>query len=269
MDHLLATEKLASLGGLVAGVAHELNTPLGNMLMVASTLEERVTGFSAQAHSGRLRRSDLDDFLTESLPATSLLTRETQRAAELVSHFKQIATDQSSLRRRRFDLAAVVRDTLFSLHNKLKKTAITVETDIPDELILDNYPGPIEQILTNFIVNSLVHAFDDGQKGVIRITARTKDERLYLTYEDNGRGMSEEVAKRVFDPFFTTKFGQGGSGLGLSIVYNLVAGVLGGSLRMTTKAGAGARFDLIFPLDAPSASSTENAIERCEDVQIR
>jgi C4-dicarboxylate-specific signal transduction histidine kinase len=255
MDHLLSTEKLASLGKLVAGVAHELNTPLGNMMLVATTLEDGISEFSSQARSGSLRRSDLDGFLTESLTAMSLLTRETHRAAELVGNFKQIAVDQSSLRRRRFDLATIVRETLSSLHNRLKKTAVTVEIDIPDGIVLDNFPGPIEQILTNFTVNSLVHAFDDGEKGVIRISAREKDGRLILNHEDNGRGMSEEVAKQIFDPFFTTKFGQGGSGLGLSIVYNLVTGVLEGTLHVATRPGAGTRFELSFPLDAPSVAS--------------
>jgi len=258
IDHLVASEKLASLGQLVAGVAHELNTPLGNMLTVSTTLDTRIKQFAGQVNSGTLQRSSLDRFLADCSSAAGILTRGAEHAAELIGNFKQIAVDQSSLRCRSFDFAAVVRETLSTLHNRLKKTAISVGVDIPDGIILDNYPGPIEQILTNLIINSQVHAFDEGQKGDIRIGAQARDGHLHMSYEDDGRGMSEEVAKRVFDPFFTTKFGQGGSGLGLSIVHSLVTGVLHGTLRMTTHPGAGTRFDLSFPLDAPPGKPVED-----------
>jgi len=259
---LVQAEKMASLGSLVAGVAHELNTPLGNMLMVASTLEGRLGDFTAQVKSGALQRSVLDKFLEDNLLAARMLAHEAEHAAELIGNFKQIAVDQSSLRRRTFDLATVVRETLSSLHNKLKKTPISVDLDIPDGIIMDNHPGPIEQILTNFIINSLTHAFDDGEKGVIRIKARAEGDRLALIYEDDGHGMSDDVAKHAFDPFFTTKFGQGGSGLGLYIVFNLATGVLNGTLHLTTRPGSGTRFDLSFPLNAPADKAVENALQQ-------
>jgi signal transduction histidine kinase len=253
MDHLVATEKLASLGQLVAGVAHELNTPIGNILTVASTLQTRVDAFSARIRAGSIQRSVLDTFVTESLTATGMLVRAAETAAEMIRTFKQVAVDQGSFGRRRFDLAVTVRELLSSMRNKLKKSLISIDLDIPDGLILDNHPGPIEQILTNFIMNSLLHAFDEGQSGTIQVTARRQGDDLALTYRDNGRGMPEETARHAFDPFFTTKFGQGGSGLGLYIVHNLVTGVLSGTVRMTTAPGAGTRFDLLFPLDAASA----------------
>jgi signal transduction histidine kinase len=251
MDHLVTTEKQASLGRLVAGVAHELNTPLGNLLTVATSHEARVAGFAEKASHGPMLKSVFEEFLTDSLAATRMLARSAERAAEMISNFKQVAVDQSSLRRRRFDLLTIVQETLLTLHNQLKRTPIEVEIDIPEGIVLDNFPGPIEQILTNFINNSLLHAFEPDQPGRLVIRGRVKGNHLHLTYEDNGRGMSEDVAKRAFDPFFTTKFGQGGSGLGLNIVYNLATGLLNGNVRLFTKPGKGTRFELDFPMVAP------------------
>jgi signal transduction histidine kinase len=255
-ERLVQAEKMASLGNLVAGVAHELNTPLGNMLMVSTTLQAHIADFNNHVRQGTLQRSILDNFLNESLSATNILTREAEHAAELIGNFKQVAIDQSSLRRRKFDLGTVVKETLSSLHNKLKNTVINIEIDIPSGIIMDNHPGPIEQILTNFILNSLLHGFDEGQPGSIRIEARAQNGQLYFVYEDSGHGMNEESAKHAFDPFFTTKFGQGGSGLGLYIVYNLVTTVLMGRLTLSTGPGAGTRFDLNCPLDTPADVSS-------------
>jgi signal transduction histidine kinase len=250
---LVQAEKMASLGNLVAGVAHELNTPIGNTLMVATSLEAQIREMTGQVGAGDLRRSALEKFLSESLQAANIMAREAGRAAELVGNFKQIAVDQSSLRRRRFDFATLVRETLSSLNNKLKHAPVAVEVDIPEGIELDNHPGPIEQILSNFVINSLVHAFDEGQAGVIRIAARANNGQMEFSFEDNGRGMSDDTAKHAFDPFFTTKFGQGGSGLGLYIVYNLVTGALNGTMTLVTRPGAGTRFELRFPLDAPAS----------------
>ncbi|PKU26544.1 ATP-binding protein [Telmatospirillum siberiense] len=250
MDHLVNAEKLAALGQLVAGVAHELNTPLGNILTVATTLRTRAETFAERIRSGSIQRSVLDNFVAENLEATRILIRGAESAAGMIGNFKQVAVDQGSFGQRRFQLAAIVQEMLSSLHNKLKNTGISVKIDIPDDILLDNHPGPIEQILINFITNSILHAFDAEHTGTITITARAEDGDLTLTYQDDGKGMSEETARRAFDPFFTTKFGQGGSGLGLYIVYNLVTGALNGNLRMSSHPGAGTRFDLSFPLDA-------------------
>jgi signal transduction histidine kinase len=259
MDHLVLVEKLASLGRLVAGMSHELNTPLGNMLMVATTLESRLGAFADQVHSGALQRSVLDGFIEDSLSATRILTRGATYAADLVASFKRVSIDQSSFCRRRFDLAEVVRETLTALQSRLKKTAIEVETDIPEGIVLDNFPGPLEQVLTNLVMNSLLHAFGAEGKGRIRIVARGQGGVLSMIYEDNGRGMSASIAKHAFDPFFTTKLGEGGSGLGLYIVYNLVTVLLNGSVSLTTKPGAGVRFAIAFPLQALAGSSCGGA----------
>ena len=256
MDHLVLVEKLASLGRLVAGMSHELNTPLGNMLMVATTLESRLNAFADQVRTGKVQRSVLDGFLEDSLSATRILTRGATYAADLIASFKRVAIDQTSFCRRRFNLAEVVRETLASLQSRLKKTAIEIVTDVPEEISLDNFPGPIEQILINLVMNSLLHAFAANGQGQIRIAALTKGGVLSMIYEDNGCGMTEEVAKRAFDPFFTTRLGDGGSGLGLYIVYNLVTVLLNGSVQLTTQPGAGVRFDFSFPADSLSDNAS-------------
>ncbi len=254
MEQLVQREKLASLGSLVAGIAHELNTPIGNALTVSTALNDIHRQFAGEVASGQLKRSALDRFVTENHEATALIERNLQRAATLISHFKQVAVDQASVRRRRFDLAAMVVDVLSTLSPRLKRSPHRVEVDIPPGLVLESYPGPLEQVLTNLIENSLIHAFDPGRMGTIRLSATAADGRIRLRFEDDGRGIAADVRHRVFDPFFTTRLGQGGSGLGLYLVYNLVHGHLGGSIRLLDGAGPGACFIVELPAVAPAAA---------------
>ncbi|MBI5257594.1 MAG: PAS domain S-box protein [Burkholderiales bacterium] len=250
---LVQAEKLASLGALVAGVAHELNTPIGNAVMVASTLADHRREFEA-AIAGGLRRTALETYLASAREASQVLERNLQRAAELVGSFKQLAVDQSSVQRRSFELAEVLQEVLLALSPTLRRSGVTLVDEVPAGLLLDSYPGPLGQVLVNLISNALVHAFEPGSAGTITVAAGRLDERrLWLRLRDDGRGIPPEALGRIFDPFFTTRLGQGGSGLGLHIVYNLVTGLLGGRIEVRSEPGAGAEFVIELPVQAPAA----------------
>ena len=252
MTQLMQAEKLAALGSLVAGVAHELSTPLGNTRVVASSLGEHLTAFAAAVESGSLRRSQVDAFLERGREAVDLIERNSARAADLIGHFKQVAVDQTSMRRRRFNLRQTVEEMLATLRPLFKRTAHRIKLDIPPDLELDSYPGPLEQVIANLINNSLTHGFAGREAGVIDIRAEAlKTDQVQLNYSDNGTGIAEKIVNRIFDPFFTTRLGSGGSGLGLYIVYNLITGVLGGTIQAHTLPGAGIAFTLILPRIAP------------------
>ncbi len=249
---LVRAEKLASLGALVAGVAHELNTPIGNAVMVASTLADHQREFEAGI-AGGLRRSALETYLAGTREALQVLERNLQRAAELVGSFKQLAVDQSSYQRRRFALAEVVQEVLLALSPMLRRSPVQLRDQVPGALVLDSYPGPLGQVLVNLITNALVHAFEPGADGTITVSAEALSEaRLCLRVADDGRGIPEAELGRIFDPFYTTRLGQGGSGLGLHIVYNLVSGLLGGRVEVRSRLGAGTEFVIELPLTAPN-----------------
>ncbi len=249
---LVRSEKLASLGALVAGVAHELNTPIGNAVMVASTLADRQREFEAAIAAG-LRRSTLADFLATAREAAQVLNRNLQRAAELVGSFKQLAVDQSSYQRRRFELAEVLQEVVLALSPTLRRSAVLLQHEVAPGLVLDSYPGPLSQVLVNLITNALTHAFEPGAAGTIRVRAGLAGEdRLWLRLADDGRGIAPEHLGRIFDPFFTTRLGQGGSGLGLHIVYTLVTGLLGGRIEVHSAPGTGCEFVIELPLVAPA-----------------
>ena len=252
MEQLVQAEKLAALGSLVAGVAHELNTPLGNARAVAGALGEDLRAFAAAVDAGALRRSRVDAFLHRGREAVELLERNTARAADLIGHFKQVAVDQTSARRRRFDLRQTVEELLVTLRPQFKRTAHRIALDIPPGLELDSYPGPLEQVLANLVGNSLAHGFAGVEAGRIQLRAQALDPtQLVLRYADNGIGIPPAILNRIFEPFFTTRLGQGGSGLGLYIVYNLVTGVLGGTIRVHSQPGQGTVFTLALPRTAP------------------
>lgn len=255
MKQLAQSERLAALGNLVAGVAHELNTPLGNANTVASTLRDRIKELGASIDSAKLTKNGLQRFMTDSSDAAALIERNIERAAELINSFKQVAVDQTSIRRRRFDLAQAMEEMLSTLRPRIKRTAHRVQVDIPGGIMLDSYPGPLEQIVSNLVLNSLTHAFGDQPNGKIHLAAHCAGEQVIIEYRDNGRGMDETEASRAFDPFFTTRLGTGGSGLGLYITRNLASDVLGGSIELETARGSGTHFTLHLPLIAPFALS--------------
>lgn len=254
-DQLIQSEKLAALGSLVAGVSHELNTPIGNALLVASTLEGRTREIE-QAMPAGLKRKDLENYLKDSGDATALLLRNLDRAATLISNFKQVAIDRTSSRRRLFHLAEHIDEVLSTLHPKLAMSPYVVETDIPGGIDLESYPGPLGQVISNLVDNALLHAFEGRDRGTVRISARQlKPGWVELCVGDDGSGIRPEIIKHIFEPFFTTKLGQGGSGLGLSIANNIVTGLLGGSLDVRSEPGAGSFFCMTLPNVAPAEDS--------------
>jgi PAS domain S-box-containing protein len=246
---LVQSEKLAALGALVAGVSHELNTPIGNSVMVASALQDSAAAFAARAPEG-LRRSELERFVEETRAAADILARNLQRAAELITSFKQVAVDRTSSQRRRFRLDEVVHETLLTMQPMLRRGPWQVHVQVPQDLVMDSFPGPLGQVLSNLVQNALRHAFEGRSAGRIRIAAdRAGEGEAELTVEDDGIGISEENLRRIFDPFFTTKLEQGGSGLGMNIVHNIVTGTLGGRVAVESAAGQGTKVVLRVPLE--------------------
>ncbi len=246
----MRSEKLSALGALVAGIAHELNTPIGNSLTVASTLESHTQAFVDSISKG-LTRSRLENFVNTNLQGTEILMRSLQHAAELIASFKQVAVDQTSANRRSFDLRTTIAEILMTLGPTLRKSSHKVEPHIPPDILMDSYPGPLGQIITNLVHNALLHAFEGRNNGLITIVADTEstmDGWVEITVRDNGAGIPAEHLGKVFDPFFTTKFGKGGSGLGLNIVYNLATTILGGRVRVESTLGQGTCFVLELPL---------------------
>lgn len=255
-DQLVQSEKLAALGALVAGVAHELNTPIGNGLTVASSLQYRVQEFDALMGSG-MKRSDLATFVEDTRQAADIMARNLARAGALVTSFKQVAVDQTSSQRRHFSLIVLVSEILLSLSPSIRKSGCTVTTEIADNLQMDSYPGPLGQVLTNLINNAMVHGYREMPCGPIAITAQcTGPNQLRLKVSDSGHGILKSDLTHVFEPFFTTRMGQGGSGLGLHIVHNLVTSVLGGQITVQSEAGHGAVFTLVLPTSAPGQTGS-------------
>ncbi len=249
---LVESEKLAALGGLVAGVAHEINTPLGVGVTAASHLQQETVRLLRAVEQGRMTRSDLDHYLEQAQLSSDLVLRNLDRASQLVRSFKQVAVDQSSEQRRAFRLREYLDEILLSLHPRIKKLRTEVDIDCDPDLVMDTYPGALYQIIVNLVINSLVHAFDEQHSGRIGISALLSGDDVVIDYRDDGKGMPEAVLKRVFEPFFTTRRGSGGSGLGLHIVYNLATQVLGGSVTCDSTPGAGTHFRLVLPRLAPN-----------------
>lgn len=259
-QELLQSEKLASLGNLVSGVAHEVNTPLGISITAASHLHSEVRHVNQAFADNQLKKSDLERFLEECRETSDLLSNNLDRAARLVSSFKQVAVDQSSEEKRRINLRNYVDEILSSLLPKYKKTPVEVHNDIETNVELTLEPGALSQIVTNLIINSLLHGFDNGQTaGTIRLSSRPgPDNTVLLTYKDDGRGMSEETLKHIFDPFYTTRRSSGGSGLGMNIVFNLVTGKLGGRIKLDSPPYQGCHITIRLPLTETVTPLTES-----------
>ena len=249
---LVQQEKLSGLGALVAGVAHELNTPIGNALTVATSMTEQAKEFEQHRASGApLRKSELDEFVHHSSQGTVLLERNLNRAAELIQSFKQVAVDRTSSQRRQFDLRETIEDVVATVRPKLKHTAIELHTDVPEKVIMDSYPGALGQVVINLIDNALLHGLGDRDHGRIDLHITISATRITLNITDDGCGIPAEHLGKIFDPFFTTKMGQGGSGLGLHIVHNLVSQILGGTVQVTSTLNQGTEFKVIIPQQAP------------------
>lgn len=250
-NELVRRDKLAALGVLVAGVAHELNTPIGNSVVAATTLAERTHALREQLTQG-LRRSELERFMSEAGEAGDLLVRNLKRAATLVAGFKQIAVDQASAERRDFSLSALLGDLAAPLRVAGKSARIKLELDVADDLVMDSYPGPLSQVVTELFENCLGHAFVGMQGGTVRISAFEAAPHVSISVADNGVGIATEIQARVYDPFFTSGGRAGRSGLGLHVAHNIVTNILGGHIELDSEAGAGVRFTLLLPTTAPA-----------------
>jgi len=248
---LVESGKMALLGELVAGVAHEINTPIGVSLTVSSFVENEVQKLSQKLKNNQLTKSDFSRFLDHMEESSQSMSRNLLRAGELIASFKQVAVDQTSQSVRRFNFRDYIEETMASLHSQYKKRPISFDIQCPKDLLIVSYPGAYAQLMTNLIMNSLLHGFDLDQEGTITIRVEGRQEQLILTFQDDGKGMRPEVVKKVFDPFFTTKRGQGGSGLGMNITYNIAVNILKGTIECQSELGQGAKFIMTVPLHHP------------------
>jgi len=239
---LIQTEKMAALGGLVAGIAHEVNTPIGIGVTAASLLVEKAAAFSDCFKHNTMKRSDLKKFLDLAQQSSQMTLSNLNRAAQLIQSFKQVAVDQSSELRRVFNLNGYLEEVLFQLSPMLKTKPHLIEVQGDRQLTLNSYPGAFSQIVTNLVMNSLLHAYAPGEQGHITLVFQQIEEQIILEYADDGQGIPPENLGKIFEPFFTTKRGQGGSGLGLHIVYNLVTQKLGGTIQCESQPLMGTKF---------------------------
>jgi signal transduction histidine kinase len=246
-NQLVESEKMAALGGLVAGVAHEINTPIGIGIAAASLLAEKVTKFCEIYSNGQIKRSELEKFLDITMQSSNMILANLTRAADLIHSFKEVAVDQSSELKRTFPVKKYLEEILTSLTAKLRTTKHKVEVNCDENIVLDSYPGLFYQIVTNLVINSLIHAYEPNDAGVLTFDFQLDGELLVFQYADNGKGITPENLSKIFEPFFTTKRGQGGTGLGLHIIYNLVNQKLKGTIQCQSQLGQGTKFLIKFP----------------------
>lgn len=257
-ESLLQSEQLASLGARVAGVAHEIHSPIGNSLTVASALRHKIDGVRQRLDEDGLRRSELVEFLDQVEEAARLLNRNLELAGDQIRNFKRVAVDQASARRRAFELHRVVFDVIETLRPQIRHGDFRVTVDIPEGIRMDSYPGALGQIITNCFNNALVHGFKGRDAGEFRVSARCEDnDRVQIDLADDGRGMDEASRNRAFERFFTTRGDEGGSGLGLSIVHDLATEVLKGRIDLQSRPGQGTVVHLSIPRNPRPARGEE------------
>lgn len=257
---MVQNEKMASLGDMVAGVAHEVNTPIGLGVTASTMMLDRLSDMRKAFEDKTLKASSLSKFIAEGEENLNIIYRNLNRAAELISSFKQVAVDQSSENNRVFSFAKLMDEILMSMRPKLKKVKHLINVNCADNLVVESKAGPINQIMINLIMNSIIHGFEDVDKGQIDITIESVDDnKVSIEFKDNGKGIPEHLRKRIFDPFVTTKRGQGGSGLGMHLVYNLVTQALNGSISIVSEEGQGVEFRIIFPVKKVDINKVHSA----------
>ncbi|UTH74945.1 ATP-binding protein [Chromobacterium sp. IIBBL 290-4] len=247
MQQISIAEKQTALARMVAGMAHELNTPIGNILLCSSQIQADVDGIVKADTDKQLSRKGLQDFLQKAGESCELLQRNSELAGDLIGRFKQIAVDQLDQPRRSFHPAQTIAKLLQTLLPPEHHPDIGVRLQIPDDLVIENYPSALEQLISHLVANSLVHGFDGRNGGAIDIDISRAQNEIILNYADDGNGIIPELQSKVFDPFFTTRMGQGGVGLGLALVHNIVQVILKGQIRLESEPGHGARFIISFP----------------------
>ena len=251
-DKHLVSEQMAATGRLAASLAHEINNPVGIAITVASALERKCEMFAAEIAAGEVKRSSLNGFLEAARDASSQLVGNLNRAAELVQSFKQVAVDQSHADKRAFNTSDVTRQLLMSLRPTLRKQELTLNVECQPDLIMNSYPGSYGQVLTNLFLNSITHAFPNGERGTIDVRVRAfGSDEIEILFSDDGCGMTPNVRRQAFNPFFTTRRDHGCTGLGLHIVHNIVTYRLGGKLSLESEPCAGTKVQLILPVEAP------------------
>jgi two-component system, NtrC family, sensor kinase len=247
-DKLVEAEKMSALATLVTGIAHEINTPIGTSITLASTLADETQTLTNAVIQGQLKRSTFNDYLDITVESTALLMANLSRAGDLIQSFKQVAVDQVVLERRTFKVKEYLEEVLASLAPHLKKTSHALIIQGDESVTINSYPGALAQIVTNFVTNSLTHAFDLESDGHICIDISQYNDHILVHYNDNGCGIPPENLGKIFDPFFTTARHQGGTGLGLHIVYNLVTQKLQGKIEVGSTMGKGTYFNILLPL---------------------
>lgn len=248
-DQLVQSEKMAALGGLVAGVAHEINTPVGIGVTAASFIKDRSVEVNKLYSAGELKRSDLESYIKDMKTISSSILVNMERAAELISSFKQVAVDQNTEEKRIFQVKQCLDNVLLSLEPSCRNSNIKIETECRDDLKINSYPGALSQIFSNLFMNSMIHGFKEGTGGSIWFYIMKEEDRIVITYRDDGAGMGQEQVEKIFEPFYTTIRGKGGTGLGMSIVYNTVTRKLGGTIDCFSEPGQGVEFKIIFPIE--------------------
>ena len=245
-----------------AGVAHDLNTPLGNSLIIASALQLKTLAMDEKMQGQSLRAAELQDYLSDAEEASMLIVRGLRNAAELVNSFKQVAVDRTAAHRRVFDLHQTCNEIIATLMSQIRPTGHEISLHIPPGITMNSYPGPFGQVISDFISNALVHAFEDGRKGRMSLSAKQGGAgQVIIEFADNGCGIAPQNLSRIFDPFFTTKMGQGGNGLGLSISYNIVTSLLQGRISVTSTLGEGTVFTLDIPQVTKEQRKEQDAVE--------
>lgn len=257
-SELVQREKMAALGGLVAGVAHEINTPMGAAVTAVSHTEDQLRHLSRQVESGTLTRGSMRAVVAEAQESLALASRNLQRGAALVNSFKNIAVDQSNATSRSVAIKELVDDVVLSLGPLSRRSAVEVSTEVPADLILHVDAGALVQVMTNLLQNACLHAFDGWpHRRNVRIGVQSSAAMIGIDIEDNGCGMDAETAARVFEPFFTTRRGQGGTGLGLHICHNLITSRFKGTITLTTAPQSGSHWRLRLPIPSPALSRSE------------
>ncbi len=245
-NKLIEAEKLSSLGGMVAGIAHEINTPLGLCITIHSYINDHYVAVRKTFEQGEMRKQDFVEFIGMMEESLAILDKNLQRAAHLIKSFKQVSEDQTGEHIRRFNLLDYINEILETLSPKFKQNKHRVEVDCSDNLWMETFAGSISQVLTNLIMNSLLHGFEHTEEGIIRIQAAEERGNIVIRYSDTGCGLSAEAKAKIFEPFYTTKRGQGGTGLGMHLVYNIISQRLNGEIQIDNSE-SGAAFRMVLP----------------------
>ena len=252
-NQLVESEKMASLGELVAGVAHEINTPIGLAVTESSFLEYKTSELNKKYVTGTMKRSDLEKFMKTAQEASLGILKNLNRAANLIQNFKQVAVDQSNEQKRKINVLNYMNEILVSMRPKYKRTNHKISVNCPDDIEITTYPGAFYQVMSNLIMNSLIHGFDHIENGEMIFNISLNEKNLLIQYVDNGKGIAPGILSKIFDPFFTTKRGKGGTGLGLHIVYNLVVQNLGGTISCSSRPDEGCQFVIQIPIKEKKA----------------